>query len=315
MRYIFYLLFFAGVCLLEYPLLRNWMMRIPLHIQRRRRLRSDLLGSLPARNESRVIREIRKLLESTDSRWFRNNPAGLLFSAAAAGCAVFFILLLAEGFFFAVVFSAAVFLLPFIFLRLNLKEVRVESSREGDVLIRELLNQYRIRGGNMKEAIEAAAESISGAPHSRHILLELAKGLNQAYTDAEIRKCLDTFRYSLDTSWGSALASAIYYSHVRGISVTDALTDLSESLIRSRSVLEWARRENSEAGMMLHVLAPLCYGLSAFAAVFFFHFTPWKFIRYQFGTALGLRWFLFSAFGVLIGFILEKVLSKEKMDF
>ena len=203
--------------------------------------------------------------------------------------------------------------LPYGLLRLRLQKIRVESSREGEILITELLDNYKIYYCNMQRAIEASAATIEEAPNSRRLLFNLARGLNMAEKN-RIGFLLRDFRMSINTSWGNILASNMGFALTAGVEVTEALTDLADTVKRARRVDEFARRENNEASMILKYLAPAAYILTAAGGIVFFGLSPEKFIYYQFRTEAGLTWFTISLIIYAAGVLLNGCISRPKLD-
>lgn len=205
-------------------------------------------------------------------------------------------------------------LMPYVYLRIKLHFIRVNSSKEGDIIIGEILNNYKISYCNMKEALEITAKDVENAPYSRRLILDLVKGLNKVGSKEDVRELLNVFRYSLGTSWGNVLASNIYFAEVLGIKVTDSLTDLLEVVSSSREVLEHTKRENNESNLIFKYMAPVCFILTVLAACKFFGFTLDKYIKYQFGTATGLMWMLIIVGIYIAGIVINIFLTKTKMD-
>jgi len=204
--------------------------------------------------------------------------------------------------------------MPYILLRTKLQSIRVLNSREGDTLISELLNSYKISYYNMQEAIKLTAENLEPNANCKKLLYNLAKGFNKAATTLEIKELLDTFRFSIDTSWANVLATNIYFAQTNGIKVTNSLSDLLASISKSKRVIEHSRRENNEANLMLKYLVPICYLLTVIGACKYFGFTFRKFLIYQFGTTTGLTWILAIIGLYLLGIVINVFLSREKMD-
>ena len=204
--------------------------------------------------------------------------------------------------------------LPYFVLQAQLHEKRVSRSREGDVLVQELLNYYQICEYHMAEALERTAMSLEEAPLGKRLFLQLAKDLQNAVTRKEAEDLLAEFRYAFDTVWGNILASNILFAHLYGVRVDGALKDLLYCMVQSRKAVEYSRRENHEARMMLIWLTPVSFLLSVFFACRFFDFTLVKFFTYQLGTALGLQWFCSMAFCYIISLLIHVFLAKEKMD-
>lgn len=210
--------------------------------------------------------------------------------------------------------SLAAGAIPYGLLRLRLQKLRVDSSREGEILVTELLENYKIQYCNMHRAIEETAASLDEeAPNSKRLLFNLARGLNTAEKD-RIWQLLGEFRMSINTSWGNILASNMGFALTAGVEVTDALTDLADTVKRARRVDEFARRENNEAALILKYLAPISYFLTVAGGVGFFGLSPEKFLYYQFGTEAGLTWFIISLIIYAAGVLLNACISKTKLD-
>ncbi len=211
--------------------------------------------------------------------------------------------------------ATAALLLPYGLLRMRLQEIRIQSSREGEILITELTENYKIHYCNMQKAIEVTAMTIEDAPNCKRILFHLSKGLNRAGSSVAIERLLDEFRLSINTSWANILSSNIFFALVSGIHVTEALSDLSEAIAGARKVEEYARRENQESKLMLKYLAPLFYGFTIFGGIKMFGLTADKFLHYQFGTQIGLTWFVGSAILYVSGIFVYHFVSHTKLDF
>ena len=266
------------------------------------------------RSHNRLTGHLKQLIEGSDTKKLFPTVktyyivTGLLFLMGAV------LLYVMTGWQSAIFWGCIIAMLPYCLMQVRLHERRVERSKEGDILIQELLNNYQILNYNMQEAIECTAENMEGAPLGKQLYLQLAKGLRQAVTHKEVETLLSSFRYAFDTAWGNVLASNIVFAHLYGIKVDAALTDLLNCMTESRKSMEFGRRENHEARLMLIYLAPISFFLSIFFACRYFDFTVKQFFSYQFGTELGLKWFLAMATCYIFSLIIQGFLVKEKMD-
>ena len=208
----------------------------------------------------------------------------------------------------------AVSIMPYIIVRTRLQNFRVDISREGEVLLTELLNNYRIYHYNMREAIEQTSISIEEAPHSKRMLLNLAKELTSSSSDEETSAAIEKFRYSIATSWGDMLAANIEFGHVEGIRVTEALKDLVDNIIKARKSLEQNKRENNESKIMLKVLFPMMCLLTYVGAIKFFGFSTAKFMHYQFGTETGVGWAIGLVGVYIVSMLISSFVTRQKMD-
>lgn len=209
--------------------------------------------------------------------------------------------------------AAAAVLFPYGLLRIRLQKLRVQSSREGEILITELLENYKINYFNMQRAIEVTAATIEEAPNSKRLLFNLSKGLNTAET-GQIGRLLKEFRLSVSTSWGNILASNMGFALTSGIEVTEAISDLADTVKKARKIDEYARRENNEAFMMFKYLAPVSYFLTVAGGVGFFGLSPEKFLHYQFETEVGLTWFTISLIIYAAGVLVSACTTRTKLD-
>lgn len=204
--------------------------------------------------------------------------------------------------------------LPYVILRLMLEELRHKGSFEGDMLISEILNQYKLNYYKMEEALEKAADNLEDAPISQNILYKISSEIKLRKNDAELRQILNEFDYRYKTNWSSILSNNIYFAIADGVVVTDALHDLIGSIAKARKILEHSKRENSEALNMLKYLAPATYILSIVAAVKFFNFTVEKFFSYQFQTETGVQFFIYFVIAYVASISLALFFQRRKMD-
>ncbi|MGN0659966.1 MAG: hypothetical protein ACI4LA_10240 [Emergencia sp.] len=308
-----YILYFAGVALAVWPLMEYLAISVRSRFAVHRNL-SRLTDDRRLKRQSPAERHIQLLVEGAEAQSLFASPGHFLVFSMVCGCGAAGILSLAGASSMAMpcgIFAAA---MPYCILNARLYNRRVERSREGDILVQEILNNYKIYGCNMKEAIEVTAATIEDAPGGRRLLLNLAKGFHTAVTREEVEDLLSVFRFSIDTTWGSVLASNIFFSYMYGVRVDTALEDLQACIAKSRQVVEHGKRENNEARLMLKYLAPVTFFLSAAGACRYFGFTPGKFIRYQLGTPLGLKWFLIIVMLYGAGILINVFFSREKMD-
>lgn len=239
-----------------------------------------------------------------------------IFIAVSLSAGIFTIFLLRYKTGTAISCFAALFVFsaPFIALMCRLQSLRVEVSREGDVMITELMDNYKMNYFNMQQAIEVTALTIKEAPHARRLLFNLSKGLNTASTAGEIKELLNNFSFSIGTSWSSVFADNMYFALVSGIRVEEAMEDLIKTIEKARKIEEFAKRENNEGRLMLKYLAPCCYFLTVIAGIKYFGLSPQEFVNYQFKTEMGVTWFTIVILTYCTGIITRTLLSKGRLD-
>ncbi|MEE0741181.1 MAG: hypothetical protein U0M21_02700 [Emergencia sp.] len=313
MTEVLYFLYLIGVAVWQYPVLYGVGIALRNRLMIRRNLRR-----LTARQKKKKYKSLdhymRQLIDGAEAERWISAPEILYILTGISGVSAVLIGSFLGNFSMALLCGGFTAAMPYCILLVRLHERRVARSREGDVLVQELLNNYKIYDCNMKEAIEVTAVSLEDAPNGKRLLLHLSKGLQTAVSKDEVERLLYGFRYALDTAWGNVLAANIFFAYMYGIHVDAALEDLLASMTRSREVVEYGKRENNEARMILWYLTPISYVLSIVAACRYFGFTLTKFIQYQWGTALGLRWFILIMMLYSTGILLNGFFSKEKMD-
>lgn len=313
MTEIIYITYFIGIAVWQYPLL-YWIfstVRNRFFIRRNLRMLTDCEELKQYRPLSLHIKMV---IDGAEAGSLFSGPEVFYLVSITCAAGTAFIVSLVESLFLALCCGAFMGIMPYCILHLRLYNQRVARSREGDVLVQELLNNYKIYDYNMKEAIEITAASIDGAPNGKKLLFQLAKGFQLAVTRDEVESLLSQFRYSVDTAWGNVLAANIFFAYIFGIRVDTALEDLLMSITKSRKVVEHGKRENNEARLILKYLAPVSYLLTVVGACRYFGFTLAKFIRYQFGTPVGLKSFLIMAMLYSGGILINGFFSREKMD-
>lgn len=216
----------------------------------------------------------------------------------------------------AIALGIAAGFIPFLRLRSGLEKNRNEASREGEILITELLNNYKIHDENMKEAILITANTlpVNEAKHSREMLGQLAYMLISAEDHEKEREAIQRFSFGINTTWAVTLAVNMEFAVIDNRRVTGALEDLIQAIIKARKILEETKRQGNEGMKMLKIMVPLIYFLTITAAIFFFDMTPAQFYHNQFQTDAGALLFLLIVISYLITLIVSGYMGRGKMD-
>lgn len=273
-----------------------------------------VVSSASTKRYGKVGTHVRMMIEGAEMTKVFPSVEKFFLISAIFGCGVFIMLYSFLHFKVSLAAGTISGCMPYYLVLVRLKIRRTYGSREGDVLIFEILNNYRIQSFNMREAIEYTALNIENAPVSKSVLINLSKHLNLASSEVEINRALDSFKYSFDTAWANILASNIFFAVYRGIRVEKSLEALSSSVSKGRQIVEYEKRENYEAWIMIKYLAPVSYILSIFGGMYFFDLSLRKFIYYQFETETGIKWFFISVLIYFISVGLSKLAASEKMD-
>ncbi len=101
---------------------------------------------------------------------------------------------------------------PYALLRLKLYTIRIESSYEGEFLLTELINQYKINNFNMVEAIDASIAHLANAPQSRRLIFHMSLRLKSYSDRQDLERILYDFTYGINTQWSRLLMNNILLS-------------------------------------------------------------------------------------------------------
>lgn len=272
------------------------------------------LASRRERYEEALLEHIRKLLQMTFRMGTRRSVNAFLLLSAVAGLTVFAVSARWVSFFLGAAAAAAAGCLPYLILRCMVQGRRVASSHEGEILVTELVNNYKIYYCNMQQAIEVTALTLEDAPYSRQLLLNLSRGLQKASTASELKGILEEFRFAIGTSWAGILTTNMYLACYSGLRVTESLSDLARSMREARRLEEFSRREHNEARLILKYLVPAGSLLMVAGGIHFFGLTIKEYLHYQFQTGSGITWFLLWLVSYLASLAVHLLLSRRKFD-
>ncbi len=312
LKIIFYGTFVAGVFLYSFEISYK---NLTSFARKKRRLGEyEYYSENEKKKLQGIKKEIAMLLNSTTGDYGVKAVNNFIFLSILIGLVALFIFFLLQSIIIGLFSGIVLMCTPYLILRIKLEFLRINSSKEADLVIGGILNYYKLNYCNMKEAIEKTALELTDAPNSKVILMNLAKDLNNAKDEDDIQEHLEKMKYGFGTTWASVLSSNIYFAEVLGIKVTTSLIDLLNLIKNNRKIIEFEKRENNEGNLIMKYLVPLTYILSIAIACYFFDFTIVKFIEYQFFTTTGLLWFLIICITSFIGYVVIFLLSKRKMD-
>lgn len=214
--------------------------------------------------------------------------------------------------FFVALFTG---LLPYIILRVKLTNIRVDSSYEGEELVTELRNNYRIYNRNMIEAIDKTASKIDNCLYTQKSLFRLSLAVKQFRSEEELDLIIREFVFSIDTKWAVLLGRNIHRAISVGTDVSSSLDDILGIFQRINDTLSNERVYNHESYSLIKYVIPATYVLSIFVAYKFFGFSVSKFFRYQFYTELGLKFSIVVFVSMIINFIIYYVSNRPKFDY
>lgn len=317
MELFFFLLLTAGILILKMPELKDCIRLAGHYVQKLKQtfVNEEVwkqAGCQKLRNP--VSEHIRKLLQAAMSMGTGKSVRFFYSMSAGIGAVVFLLAVRRLAFSGAAAAGIMGCILPYLGLRCMIQGRQVAGSHEGEILVTEILNNYKINYCNMVRAIEVTAMTMEEAPYSRRLLFNLSRGLNRISGSSELKLLLEEFRFAMGTSWADILADNIYLACQSGIRVTESLSDLAKSMEHARKIEEFSRRENNEASAIIRYLLPLGSIIMTAGGIYFFGLTPGQWFQYQFQTETGLIWFILWLLTWMTAAGVHIILTNRKFD-
>jgi hypothetical protein len=215
----------------------------------------------------------------------------------------------------AVIAGSVVAALPYLMLRIRLETIRRKSSYEGELLLSNILSQYRIRHHNIYEAVEALVEDSGQLKNTRKLLGKLLLELRGTGSEEIIRRAAQNFSYAINTNWSRMLANNIQNAAIKGVNISLAMEDILIQLREARTLVEERKRLNSEAVRMTIVMIPAMYIATVLMSIVYMDLPAAKFIHNQFYSTEGFTLFLLTFCLFLLNIMLIEIIRNQRFDF
>lgn len=311
-KFICYLIYLYGLWLLTSPLI---IKSLKLNKFRKSRFR-NANSSSKQEFKNKLLIHLKMLLAVTINKNSNND----VFSFIAISLSIMIINLLLYisilGFSPFVFLSSLLFgLLPYIFLLLKLFNKRKMGSYEGQSLLSELINQYKINNLNIIEAIDCAIPQLKKQIYSRRALFKLSVKIKDFSSNEELSLAIKEFIFYFNTEWSILLGMNIFIALSDGTDITESLDDIINEFSYIKTNVEANKRNNNESFLMIKFITPLAYIASVYALFQINGFTLNKYFKYQFFNPIGLKMAVVIFVLIFFNFIFVSLLSKPKYDF
>lgn len=220
-----------------------------------------------------------------------------------------------NGFMYSIIVSTIMASIPYLGLVARRKYIRISVSYDAEIIITEIVNQYKIHSGNMIKALEGTIRNIDDTQISKKILTKLTVKIKEYSSESELQFAIDELVYSIDTEWSKMLANNLYLSINSGLDVTNSLEDIVKELVIAKSNFEKTDRLNTENFMIGKYLTPILYLGSVYLAIAFFDYTIAEFFYEQFKTSSGVNYFISIVFLTVININFMYYMKNRKFDF
>lgn len=218
---------------------------------------------------------------------------------------------LVQGIVMATIISST----PYLLLRIRFESIRRKGSFEGEVVVSNFLNHYRIANFNVYEALEKLLYESENIRQNNPLLFKMLMELRNTGSPAEIKKATNAYAQVVNTNWSRMFAYNIQLAAEKGINVSVAIEDILFQLRDARTMLEERKRLNSEAMRIVVYMIPLLYVFTIVMSVNFIGLSATEYIKNQFVTQEGLFFLLLSVAMFLFNIILMETVSRQKFDY
>lgn len=261
-----------------------------------------------------IVERFQKLLLITLGEHMSNFTEVILLGNVLLAVFAFLVISINLSYYLGLVSCLAVLMAPYALIQVRLHSIRIESSYEGEFLITELINQYKLNGFNMIEAIDASIQQLTNSPLTRRLLFQMSIRLKSYRDRDELEKILREFTYGVNTQWSRMLTNNFMLSIEDGFDVTTGLVDIQNELKRAKTAHEKGSRNTAEGFIIIKVFIPGLYLFTLYIALKYFNFSLDKFIVYQLFTQTGMKLFIMNALLYIVNVMLMVLFTRRKFD-
>lgn len=213
-----------------------------------------------------------------------------------------------------VLFSVLLLALPVSFTIAKFYFARLESSYEGERLVVEFINQYRINSANVVETVNKTAQSLKEELYSKAALNRLYFALNNVRNNEDREKALMEFAYAIDTQWSKLLSHNILSALVSGVDISESLEDILQEIKSIKESIEKSKRDNNEGYKVGVFLAPIIYVGTTYFGMRAMDMNFREYLNAQFGSDAGYKLIIVIGIIYAASVIFSRVLKKPKFD-
>ncbi len=204
---------------------------------------------------------------------------------------------------------------PYILLGIKFEGIRRKSSFEGEMIVSNFLNQYRIVNFNVYEALEKLLEESKNTKASNPFVLKMLLELRSTGNPKEMKNAVNKFASIINTNWSRMFAYNIQLAAEKGINVSLAIEDILMQLRDARTIFEERKRLNSEAVRIVVYMIPFLYVFTVVISLRYIGMSFIKFIENQLFTKEGFLFFTVSSVMFLINIAIMEIVSRQKFDY
>lgn len=215
---------------------------------------------------------------------------------------------------FGIVIAAFMAFMPYGYIRLRLSMKQVKGSFEGQMLLDEIVNQYKICGFDIYMTIDKCVANLPEKSLSKKALFQFAIKMRTYVGDEELKQALKDFAANFNTIWARMLADNFYNAIRENVNVLRGFEDLLEKCKDIDQFMELSKKEGREADTLIKVLCPVTFIGLIFISKSMMGFSWNKIFSYQFTEITGIFIFSLIILTACVNIIVLPLLYKRKYD-
>lgn len=206
-------------------------------------------------------------------------------------------------------------LMPYLLIRMKFESIRRRSSFEGEMVVGNFLNHYRICSFNVYEALERMLYESRNTKVSNPLILRMLLELRNTGNPQEIKKAAASYSDMVGTNWSRMFAYNIRLAAEKGINISLGIEDILIQLRDARTLFEERKRMNSEAVRIVVYMIPFLYLFTVAMSVKFIGITPMEYLKNQFFTKEGFLLFITEMMLFLLNLVFIEIVTKRRFDY
>ncbi len=265
--------------------------------------------------ESRIRKHLRQIFQVVTNGKHINEKIFIFILISIAVLVGMGIVMVRPFKFNGIVIATIMAAMPYGYIRAKLALKQVAGSFEGEILVAELINQYKMCSKNIYETIDKSVLELNDSTLSKKALFQLRLKLNSYTKESELREAFNDFAANWNTIWARMLADNLYNAVKEEVNILPGLENIMEQGKRVNQTIEENKKDGMETEVMVKILFPLFSLLMLFLARNMVGY-PWnRILSYLFIEPIGL--ILISVYIFLWGLnlVILPVLNKQKYDF
>lgn len=261
--------------------------------------------------EKFIWRHFSQMMESSFKKTHVLSVPNFLMLSSVIGVTSFLFLLVSIH---DVLFSLGIALffasIPYLFIRMKLNKIRVETSHELLNLIPFLLQQYQTERRDIYFALLRVKEGMRQGSMEL-ILSKLLNGMQMNRNKHKLQTKIDIFVYSIGGNFAKRLGKLIIKSFLEKTDIQPALAQMERDTRKAKELMEHQKSQGWDTvmlGFLPLVTFPASIVLAKHAS------GPMNYWHYQLQTSAGVGLFVACIVFSLLGLIISIIMKRPKAD-